>query len=61
MKILFDGKLYNNLDSIKKAVAFMSINKIVLEIEQNKTQNKFNTINKILETEYLRRINAYAK
>lgn len=61
MKILFDGKLYSNLDSIKKAVAFMSINKIVLEIEQNKTQNKFNTINKILETEYLRRINAYAK
>lgn len=61
MKILFDGKLYSNLDSIKKAVAFMSINKIVLEIEQNKTQNKFNTVNKILETEYLRRINAYAK
>lgn len=61
MKILFDGKLYSNLDSIKKAVAFMSINKIVLEIEQNKTQNKFNTINKILETEYLRRINAYTK
>lgn len=61
MKILFDGKLYKNLDSIKKAVAFMSINKIVLEIEQNKTQNKFNTVNKILETEYLRRINAYAK
>lgn len=61
MKILFDGKLYNNLDSIKKAVAFMSINKIVLEIKQNKTQNKFNTVNKILETEYLRRINAYAK
>lgn len=61
MKILFDGKLYDNLDSIKKAVAFMSINKIVLEIRQNKTQNKFNTVNKILETEYLRRINVYAK
>lgn len=61
MKILFDGKLYNNLDSIKKAVAFMSINKIVLEIEQNKAQNKFNTVNKILENEYLRRINVYAK
>lgn len=61
MKILFDGKLYNNLDSIKKAVAFMSINKIVLEIEQNKTQNKFNMVNKILENEYLRRINVYAK